>query len=194
MKKVLHCHNHPLYAEDILSLKSYNKNNSYIVDRKREGFRVWFVHEFEVWLKLSLSLQDPYAELFLWSVLCQKVKLQEFFLSRCDSPLLMAEFAAIFYNRLSEYYRSGTGQDRLLDMKEKYVDVIMEVAEHLNTLTCVPLAKAFLKILDLAFATNKNKTHALLEAPNSRVDEMSILDFAAHGDLRRIMTSKRTHK
>ena len=144
LKKVLHCHNHPLYAQDILSLKSYNKNNSYIVDRKREGFRVWFVHEFEVWLKLSLSLQDPYAELFLWSVLCQKIKLQEFFLSRCDSPLLMAEFAAIFYNRLSEYYRSGTGQDRLLDMKEKYVDVIMEVKYPSNNLTYVMMKYVFI--------------------------------------------------
>ena len=74
-------------------------------------------------------------------------------------------------------------------MKEKYVDVIME-ARNISELHSY-LTFAFLQILDLAFATNKNKTHALLEAPNSRVDEMSILDFAAHGDLRRIMTSKK---
>ena len=54
----------------------------------------------------SRTFEEPYVELFLWAVICNKPGLITFFWKRCAQPILMAVIAALIYAKLLQYYRS----------------------------------------------------------------------------------------
>ena len=62
------------------------------------------------------------TELFLFSVLCNKQGLIEYFWQRTEQPLVMAEVAATIYNSLSEHYTKAQHQDRLILHRDTYVE------------------------------------------------------------------------
>ena len=49
--------------------------------------------------------KEPYVELFIWAVRCNKGLLVEFFWNRTNNPVLMAVIAGCVYSKLAQFYK-----------------------------------------------------------------------------------------
>ena len=74
---------------------------------------------------MKKSFDEPYFELFLWSVFTAKLNLVEFFWHRIQEPLLGAILAASIYSKLARFYKDSKAAknfDRLYTFKKQYED------------------------------------------------------------------------
>ena len=91
---LLRNHSHDLYEQD----RTQAEVQDMLKKKRKKG--IFSVHI----NKDQMGFDDAYSELFLWSVLCNKKVLMDFFWTHCRSPLLMAEMAASIYIRLAAFY------------------------------------------------------------------------------------------
>ena len=86
--------------------------------------------------------QDPYSELFFWSILSNKPMLVDFFWQRSDHPILNSLIAAGIYSRLSHWYRVHLKYDDYekvlpalkLKFQTRAIDVSIKILIHVYNL------------------------------------------------------------
>ena len=63
-------------------------------------------------------IQEPYVELFLWSIFTNRGDLIDFFWHRCGQPVLMAIVAAAIYSKLGYFYTRQGKQVKVLQKRK----------------------------------------------------------------------------
>ena len=74
---------------------------------------------------MNKTFNQPYFELFLWSIFTAKLNLVEFFWHKIQEPLLGAILAASIYSKLARFYKESKAAknfDSLYDLKKQYED------------------------------------------------------------------------
>ena len=107
-------------------MKSH-KNALYQLDRPPTGG----ASEKQISSNSERTFDEPYFEMFIWSVLSNKVNLAEFFWLKTRHPLIAAVFASTFYGMLYNDMYKLRSWDRLRALKKEYSDranSIMELA------------------------------------------------------------------
>ena len=110
IKFILSSHKHPQYELDVTPSK------------KMEG---------DLAKNSAKTFDDPYFELFLWTLLLNKPQLKEFFWKKCTSPLISCILGGAFYRVLKDYYRLSYNSDilaNLADDMEGRANAILEIA------------------------------------------------------------------
>merc|ERR1719270_1317117 len=142
---VMKRHCHKLYQDDRPMEKIIEKEND---SRSNETF------------------EEPFFELFIWAVLCNKAGLTEFFWVRSGSPLVAALFAASVYGVLAKMYElKGGAQRALTDLKYAYV------------------SKAN-SIMELAMTKDKDKAVSLVDKRYERFGHRSLVNIGYGGHLK----------
>ena len=79
---------------------------------------------------IKKTFDEPYFELFLWSVFTKRVSLIEFFWHKLQEPLLGAVLAASIYSKLAVNYKNlknSTKFDILYTSKKQFVEKVNQV-------------------------------------------------------------------
>ena len=79
---------------------------------------------------MNKTFNQPYFELFLWSIFTAKLNLVEFFWHKIQEPLLGAILAASIYSKLARFYKESKAVknfDNLYAFKKKYEDKANQV-------------------------------------------------------------------
>ena len=69
---------------------------------------------------ITKTFDDPYFELFLWSILCAKIHLVEFFWHKIQEPMLGAIIAGSIYSKLAAFYKNLKMSDQLSNFELLY--------------------------------------------------------------------------
>ena len=77
----------------------------------------------------SRTFEEPYVELFLWSVICNKPGLIQFFWRRCAQPILMAVIAALIYAKLLQYYADEARHSTVGTIKDRKNEFLTKANE-----------------------------------------------------------------
>ena len=117
---------------------------------------------------------EPYFEIFIWSVLSNKSNLAEFFWRKTRHPLIAAVFAATFYGMLYHDMYKLRSWDTLRDLKKNYVDKA-------NTM------------MELAYAKDWDKAISLLDRRFERFGDRSLLSIAYSGHLKSFIANSPCH-
>lgn len=115
--------------------------------------------------------EDPYMELFLWSVLCKKTDLLDFTWRRCDRPILVAEAGAAIFTKLAEIYKPMLQDEPLQILAERYTNLT-------NTL------------MQTAHNVDERMMSSLLDNPTPRMGGLTLLQIAFTTDLMTIIASR----
>ena len=112
----------------------------------------------------------PFLELFIWSILCNRSSLREYFWAKSGSPLASALFAATFYGTLVWMYNlSDTREIRIL--KHEYL-------------------KKASDIIELAYAKDLNKSLSLAEKKIERFGNRSLIKMSYIGNLKSFIATQ----
>ena len=117
---------------------------------------------------------EPFFEIFIWSVLSNKAGLAEFFWIKTRHPLISAVFAATFYGMLYHDMYKQSSWNKLWDLKKAYL-------EKANT------------IMELAYRKDWDKTISLLDRRYERFGDRSLLSIAYTGHLKSFIANTPCH-
>ena len=120
--------------------------------------------EKQILANCSKSFDEPFFELFIWSVLCNKSSLSDYFWLKSGSPLVTAVFAASFYGILTKMYNLQQNE-RLRELKLEYVDKANS-------------------IMKLAFAKDQDKAVSLVDKRYERFGQRSLIKISYIGHLK----------
>lgn len=144
IKFILSSHKHPQYELDVTPSKK--------------------MHE-ELTKNSAKTFDDPYFELFVWTLLLNKPQLKEFFWKKCTSPLISCILGGAFYRLLKDYYRLSYNSDILAKLAE-------DMEDRANA------------ILQIANAKDRNKAVSLVEKSYNRFGGRSLIRIAFIGKQR----------
>ena len=116
--------------------------------------------------------QEPYVELFIWSILTNKAELIDFCWERCGQPILMAIVAAAIYSKLAYFYKT---QGKRIEVIQKRKTVFQDRAN---------------KLLETAYESDQSKAFSLLEKRNKRWGNRNIMQLGYIGHLRTFIASE----
>ena len=104
---------------------------------------------------IKKTFDEPYFELFLWSVFTKRVSLIEFFWHKLQEPLLGAILAASIYSKLAVYYKNLTTYSNKFEVlhtsKKQFVEKINQVRNKNYLPSIWLLTETFKESLDAIF-------------------------------------------
>ena len=86
---------------------------------------------------MSKTFEEPYFELFLWSVFTGRLSLVEFFWQRIPGPLIGSVIAASIYAKLALFYKTErqSSIEVLISQKQQFQDKCNKVC------VCISLSR-----------------------------------------------------
>ena len=96
---------------------------------------------------LKKTFEDPYFELFLWSIFSAKVDLVEYFWHKIQEPMVGAIIAGSIYSKLAKFYKDLNMSDQLSNFhllytyKKQFEDKVNKVKSICNNFDLVVYLK-----------------------------------------------------
>ena len=154
----------------LCTIMKSHKSNLYQLDRPSMGKAI----EKQISSNAEQTFDEPYFELFIWSVLSNKANLAEFFWLKTRHPLIAAVFASTFYGMLYNDMYKLRSWDRLRALKKEYSD-------RANS------------IMELAYVKDWDKATSLLDRRFERFGNRSLLNIAYTGHLKTFIANTPCH-
>ena len=101
---------------------------------------------------LKKTFEEPYFELFLWSIFSAKLELVEYFWHKIQEPMVGAIIAGSIYSKLAKYYKDLNMSDQLSNFhllytyKKQFEDKVNQVKSMCNNFDLELISRSTKKI------------------------------------------------